>query len=138
MNTIFILLFLFVIKHFLADFPLQNRYMLGKFRPDWGFVFPLLAHVGVHAGFTFLIAVWFGFKQAICLALFDATTHFIMDRIKASKKYLGRFKPLTEETAKTATSEQWRSNDWFWYSIGLDQAVHNISDLIVIWFLVRG
>lgn len=134
----FTLLIVFVIKHFLADFPLQTPYMLGKFKQDWGFVPPLLAHVGVHAAFTFAISIWFGIWQAFCLAAFDATVHFVMDRIKASKKYLGRFKPLTEETYFGATPEQLKSNRWYFYSLGIDQGIHTLTDMFVVWCLVRG
>ncbi len=126
----------FQVKHFVADYPLQGRYMLGKFRQDWGFVTPLLAHVGVHAVGTFLITCWFGVVQALCLALFDAVIHFTMDRLKASKSYLGRFKPLTADTAPTATSEQWRSNTFFWWSLGLDQAVHHLTHYAVIAYVL--
>src|SRR4051812_19997771 len=95
------------VKHFVADYPLQGRYMLGKFREDWGFFFPLLAHVSVHAAGTFAITWAFGVRRAVGLALFDGTVHFFMDRAKASKRYLGRYKPLTAETAPAASAEQW-------------------------------
>lgn len=137
MTTIFGLLLAFQVKHFLADYPLQGRYMLGKFREDRGFVLPLLAHVGVHAMGTFLITCSFGIAQALALAVFDATVHFIMDRVKASKRYLGRFKPLTGETAPTATREQWRSNDRFWWSLGLDQGVHHLTHYAIIYWVLR-
>lgn len=135
-NLVFGLLLAFQVKHFLADYPLQRRFMLGKFKNGWDFVIPLLAHVGVHAAFTFLIACQFGVVKAAWCALFDAVVHFIMDRIKASKKYLGRFKPLTAVTAPTATPDQWRSNDYFWWSLGLDQAVHHLTHYAIIWYIV--
>jgi hypothetical protein len=132
------LLVAFQVKHFVADYPLQGRYMLGKFREDWSFVLPLLAHVGVHALGTFFIACWFGVAQAIALALFDASIHFVMDRIKASKRYLGRFKPLTADTAPMATAAQWRQNDRFWWSLGFDQGVHHLTHYaIIFWVLSR-
>ncbi len=132
----FALLLAFQAKHWLADYPLQTRYMLGKFR-DWpGFVPPLLAHVGVHAAGTFLIACWFGATQALCLALFDAAAHFAMDRVKASKKLLGRFKPLTAETAPNATLAEWKANDYFWWAMGLDQGFHHLTHYTIIWWLI--
>ena len=137
--TIQLVLTLFVafqVKHFVADYPLQGRFMLGKFRQDWGFVLPLLAHVGVHAVGTFLIVCWFGIAQAVCLAIFDAIIHFLMDRVKASKRYLGRFKLLTADTAPTASPAQWRSNTFFWWSLGLDQAVHHFTHYAVIAYVL--
>lgn len=93
---IFILLLLFQVKHYVADFPLQNTYMLGKFKKGWDFIGPLSAHCGVHALFTLLIAIVYGFsnipiKYIIGLALADFVLHFIMDRIKASPKYWGKY-----------------------------------------------
>ncbi len=128
------LVLIYQLKHWLADYPLQGRYMLGKFRDDWSFFLPLLAHAAVHGGMTFAIT-WFlvGWK-AIFLALFDTTIHFTMDRIKASKKYLGRFKPLTSDTAPTATEAQWKSNNHFWWSLGLDQGVHHVTHYAIIWW----
>lgn len=136
LTTVAILFVAYQIKHFLSDYPLQRRWMLGKFRDDWGFVLPLLAHVGVHAMGTFLITCWFGVAQAFCLALFDATIHFAMDRIKASKKMLGRFKTLTAETAPTATPAQWRSNSYFWWSMGFDQMIHHFTHYVIIFYLM--
>ncbi len=135
MITVFVLLVLFQLKHFFADYPLQTKYMLGKFK-DYGWEKPLLAHVGVHACFTFLITCYFGIWHAILFALFDAIIHFTMDRFKADSKYLGRFTSLTKETAPTATKEQWRSNNFFWMSIGFDQMIHHLTHYFIIFWLV--
>lgn len=138
MNKVFILLLMYQAKHWLADYPLQNRYMLGKFRDDWGFVLPLLAHVGVHGLFTLIIAGQIvGPWRALLLALFDVGIHFGMDRLKAGKRYLGRFKTLTADTAPTATPAQWRSSDLFWWSVGFDQMVHHLTHYAIIYYLVN-
>ena len=41
---IFVLLFAFQMKHFLADYPLQNVYMLGKFKEKkfWNYILIIL------------------------------------------------------------------------------------------------
>lgn len=95
---IFVLLVTFQLKHFIADYLLQNQYMLGKFK-DRGWVLPLAAHTGVQALATFLIVLAFGkgLGMAVGLGLLDFTLHFIMDRIKASPKLLGRFKAITKK-----------------------------------------
>lgn len=133
-----ILVIIYQVKHFIADYPAQsNKFMLGKFRPDWGFFLPLLAHASVHAGLTFLIAIFLvSWKSALALATFDATIHFMMDRIKASPEYLGRFKPLTAETIVNATSKQLRHNTYFWWSLGFDQAIHHLTHYAIIWYLI--
>ncbi len=93
----------------------------------------------VHGLFTFAIAwLWkHDLATAIGLGCFDMFVHFFMDRAKAGKKYLGRFKALTVETAPTATPAQWRSNDFFWWSVGLDQMVHHCTHYAIIWCLLK-
>lgn len=97
MGLLFALLIIYQIKHFLADYPLQGKYMLGKFKPGWDFLGPLAAHCIVHGLFTFLIAKYCGYSSPITLAFIDFSIHFVMDRIKASPKYLGRFKAVTKD-----------------------------------------
>jgi hypothetical protein len=169
-GLIFVLLVVYQIKHFVADYPLQSRYMLGKFMPGWEFLSPLLAHVGVHAGFTYLITIivfgcfkgpWWSspflasVPTALAIALFDAVIHFFMDRIKASPRYMGRWKPLT--AAEYVAAEKnvkrgfWiypkddddpptklRGNRLFWIALGFDQMVHHLTHYGCIYFTLRG
>ena len=117
---IFALLAAFELKHFLADYVLQGPYMLGKFKPGWDFLGPLSAHAGTHAICTVLIAsLILPLNPWLCtgLAAFDFVTHFFIDRLKASPRYLGRWTP-----AQTA----------FWWSLGLDQALHHLAQFIII------
>lgn len=145
-EKIFILLILYQLKHFVADFPLQGKYMLKKFLPDWGFFFPLLAHVSVHGVMTLGICLWFA-PQLWWLSLVDMSVHFVMDRIKASPKYLGRFKALSgsemsnilsyEETIGLEKFKpQLKSNVFFWWSLGFDQAFHHCTHYFIIYMLV--
>ena len=167
---IFILLVVYQLKHFLADYIFQGEYMLGKFKPGWVFLRPLLAHVGVHAGMTFIIAVIAfqrldpgmvvraGVSYALCVAFFDAFVHFFMDRLKASPRYMGRWKPVTAAEyidAKSIigqTSDGWhrlhpsvitearkqlRGNRNFWWALGLDQAVHHLTHYVCIYFILK-
>lgn len=150
--TTYLLLILgvFQFKHLIADYFLQTEYMLGKFRPDWGFLKPLLAHVGVHAAWTFSICSFFGahVEKAAALALLDATIHFFMDRLKAGPKYMGRWKALSgaeymhimsykDTVGLDQFKPQMRGDVWFWRALGIDQAVHHLTDLAVVWFLVN-
>ncbi len=161
MKTLFILLTLFQIKHFVADYLLQGEYMLGKFKQDWGFLKPLLAHVSVHAAFTFLISLLFVAPQiALFLALSDAAIHFVMDRIKAAPKYMGRWKPLTasewleakqwsavrcihtsdkqDEACKQYISsrQKLRGNILFWWALGFDQMIHHLTHYGIIYLII--
>lgn len=155
--NIFELLILFQIKHFIADYPLQNKYMLKKFLPNWGFFFPLLAHAGVHAGLTLAICL-FVYPNFWWLSLVDLVVHFVMDRIKAGPKYLGRFKALSgDEIVEIKNNLSSKKNDpkayginlshyklklkgntYFWWSLGFDQMVHHITHYFIILMLILG
>lgn len=124
---IFVLLCIYQLKHFISDYPLQIPFMLGKFKPDWSFVKPLSAHAGVHAWFTYcislvvLLKVPGGFVIALGFSLFDFVIHFLMDRIKAGPKYLGRFNDMQKP--------------YFWWALGLDQMVHHFTHYFIIYNL---
>ena len=121
-SSIFLLLVIYQLKHFICDYPLQNAYMLGKFKES-GWVKPLLAHTGIHDIATFLIAFAFTnlFFLSLSLAAFDLVVHFIMDRVKASPKMLGRFDIKDKR---------------FWWSLGLDQMVHHLTHYAIIACIV--
>ena len=86
---IWLLLVLYQVKHFVCDYPLQGKYMLGKFKGGRDWILPLAAHAGVHGVATFLITLCVKPKSAFLIALFDMVVHFTMDRIKASPGLLG-------------------------------------------------
>lgn len=95
---IWLLLVVFQIKHFLADYPLQGRYMLGKFKPYPDFILPLLSHGLVHGVFTFLIALYLKpWDVALVLAVLDLAIHSTVDWIKANPSIGGRFKYFTKQ-----------------------------------------
>lgn len=120
--TIFTLLFLFQIKHFLADYVFQNEYMLGKFKEE-GWQKPLAAHCSVHGLLTWLICILYTSNPwiAACLCLLDFALHFIMDRIKASPSFLGKYNPQQKE---------------FWWTLGADQMWHHMTHYAIIALLV--
>lgn len=146
MKTIFILLIIYQIKHFLCDYPLQTAWMLNKFKSGWDWVLPLLAHSLVHAVFTYTIALAFRPELALSLAIFDLLIHFTMDRIKASPDMLGKYKMLSaNEYIEIATSpcysvgkEALRSNRIYWISLGLDQLVHHLTHYVIIYRIIVG
>jgi len=136
------LLIAFQIKHYLADFPLQGQYMLGKFKPTWGFLGPLSAHCAVHATFTLIIAMAWGclWQKALTLAVVDFVVHFTMDRIKASPNMLGRWKPMAGLSMKmfvsSSLASQRKENTLFWWSLGFDQMVHHLTHYYIIWRII--
>ncbi len=152
-TLIFGLLVLYQIKHYLADYMFQGEYMLGKFKPGWEVMLPLLTHVGVHAGMTLFIASWFvDFKLALLLAGLDSGIHFVMDRIKAGPKYLGRYKAMSgseymlarqiidggqyNEVYVDNAERLIKSNRYFWLALGLDQKVHHLTHYLIIYIIV--
>lgn len=121
LTNAFLLLIVFQIKHFLADFPLQFPYMLRKFRPGWDFVLPLTTHCLVHGALTLIIVLCVDWKLW-WLAVFDFVTHFVMDRLKSGPRYLGRFKDST--------------STGYWVAFGFDQMVHHLTHMLIIWIML--
>jgi len=125
-EKIFTLLVVFQIKHFLCDYPLQTRYMLGKFKAK-GWILPLTCHAAVHGLATALIAgYWmipkdpFAIVGVIALAMADFGIHFTQDRIKASPNLLGRWK---------------QDSPFFWWALGQDQMVHHLTHYWIIYMI---
>lgn len=145
---VWLLLVTFQLKHFFADYPLQTRYMLGKFNKYPDYVEPLLAHVAVHGTFTFCIAMCVApVHVAMWLAIFDMVCHFIMDRIKASPDMLGKFTALSKREMiaiiskdhlirDNADEKAIESNTFFWWCLELDQSVHHLTHYVIIWWLL--
>jgi hypothetical protein len=98
-------------KHVVADFLLQNAWMaLGKDRKT-GWALPLLAHCGVHLALTtallLIMAPRFWFLGPI-----DFAVHMAIDRSKG-------FCVATFGIAP--------GHPWFWWLIGIDQALHHLT-----------
>jgi hypothetical protein len=148
--TIFTLLVIFQIKHFVADFLLQVpiKYMLGKFKSGWDFVLPLAAHCAVHGYLTLIICLYYD-KSYWWLAVVDFVVHFLVDRLKAGPKYFGRFKSLSanemipliqKHKAGLLSIEDKkliRDNGIYYITLGLDQMLHSLTHYFIIYMLVQ-
>lgn len=115
------LLVFYQVKHFLADFVFQNVWMLQKSRPGWDFVPPLSIHCGIHAGATLAAALYLN-PSLWWLGVLDFVVHFIMDRIKAGPRYLGRFQDIRGKA--------------FWVTFGFDQMVHHLTHIYICIMLL--
>lgn len=171
--NIFTLLIIYQIKHFLCDYPLQGKFMLGKFQKYPDFILPLLAHSAVHAIATFLIVLCYNPKLAVQMGMLDGVVHFIVDRIKASPDLLGRFKNFSaneygflkngyrppkflqckwqhgaigdiieiRKIEPVETQEEmnniFKSNTYFWWSLGVDQMAHHLTHYVIIWMVLK-
>ena len=114
--TVFLLLALFGIKHFIADFALQFNYMIGEkgqYGADGG-----IHHAAVHAAFTFLILVFFAqsANDIIVLALADGVVHYHIDWCK-------------QQLNRGLTT----ADHMFWVWMGADQALHYLTYIGIIY-----
>ena len=119
--SLFVLLAIYQFKHFIADFILQNNYMLKKIRPGWDFILPLALHCLLHAGLTLVICLFYR-PSVWWLALVDFGVHFATDRIRSGPRYLGRYNDVHQTL--------------FWWILGLDQLIHHLTHLWIVWMIV--
>ena len=113
---VFLLLSLFGIKHFIADFPLQFQYMV-KEKGTYGAVGGL-HHSMIHAVFTLFI-ITFAVDDAylaLLLALADGILHYHIDW---AKQQLNR--------NLTIKDDRW------WTLMGLDQCLHYLTYVGIIY-----
>jgi len=116
--TVFSLLALFGIKHFIADFLMQFPYMLrdkGTYGAEGG-----LHHAGTHACWTFLILIPFitSADQLLLLPLADFIAHYHIDWVKQQLN-----QGLTPADRK------------FWIWLGLDQTLHYLTYVGIISYV---
>jgi Protein of unknown function (DUF3307) len=109
----------FVVKQFLADFPLQSNWMArGKERAN-GYLVPLFAHASVHGVMSGLIALFF-LPSLWWVGGVDFLIHFATDLGKSS---IGR-------------RAKWTPADVaFWILFGFDQLVHHLTGLGIAFTL---
>lgn len=102
---------IFAIKHVIADFVLQTSWMATGKDAKTGWALPLLVHCAVHGVLATAILLvlaprfWF-------LGVADFIVHLIIDRAKGF--CVVRFKVTME-------------HQWFWWLIGIDQALHHLT-----------
>lgn len=118
-----ILFFLFELKHFICDGLLQTRYHLGKFEPKFRqYAMPLLSHAAINAVGAALIALAYNYKVAFYICVLEIILHFIIDRVKASPKILGR----------------WQYHQpWFWHVLMFDQMLHRLTYMFYVYLILK-
>ena len=101
------------LKHYAADFLLQTGWMArGKERPD-GWLAPLAVHVLCHAGITLVIALLVA-PRLWWLALIDLALHAVIDHGKTLISRRGGWDTQRAE---------------FWWLMGFDQLLHQITNI---------
>jgi hypothetical protein len=119
MNTILSLMVLFTIKHFIADFVLQFRYMIeqkGIYWAEGG-----LHHAILHGSLTLLICIFFvkSADVAIAMGILDSVVHYHVDWVKMN-------------LSRGISTDH--HNFWIW--LGFDQMIHYLTYIFIIGLLL--
>ncbi len=119
---ILLLLFLFQIKHWYADFKIQT-YMQTVKKGLW--MDPIgLSHTGDHIWTTLVCLIVFSLYQPISVgtillvAVLEGIYHYIVDYTKVKYGCKDNTKPM------------------FWNQFGLDQLAHQASYLVIVWYIL--
>lgn len=120
--TLSALLIVMAAKHYAVDFVGQTEWMArGKERVA-GWAAPLAAHAGLHALGTLAVAL--PFKPGLWwLALVDLAVHGAIDRGKT----------LVAHRTRYATTDP-----RFWWLMGFDQFLHQVTNIVLVVLLVLG
>lgn len=115
-TSLLLLLAAFQVKHFLADFVFQNNYILAN-RRIYGHPGGLL-HAGIHVGLTLPILLLAGVTWPLLGLILtgEFLFHYHLDWAK------DRLNHALELTPK---------NRRFWWLMGLDQTLHQLSYLVI-------
>lgn len=118
MEIIFILLVLFGVKHFLADFVLQLDYMVaekGTYFKTGG-----IHHALVHGLLTWWTVVWFTNPMiAFLLSALDAVIHYHVDWCKVQ-----------------LSSKHNNQDPMYWVWFGADQLAHYLTYLAITAIII--
>lgn len=116
------LLILLQIKHWYADFKIQT-YMQTVKKGVW--LNPIgISHSLDHICSTLIVLVLFSFFHVIpaltifLVALFEGIAHYIIDFVKVKYGCKDNTKPL------------------FWNQFGLDQLAHQLTYILMAWFIL--
>ena len=116
MNTTLILITLLFTKHFIVDFPLQNKFQWSN-KGTYGHPGGLL-HSALHGNATMLVFWWYAPLACVWLGFIDAFIHYHIDWAKM--KLGGN---LTTSHKK------------YWIYFGLDQLLHSLTYAFIIGLL---
>lgn len=99
-------------KHVVADFFLQTTWMAKGKDARTGWLLPLSAHCAVHGVIAIVLFAAFA-PRLWFLGLIDFAVHFCIDRTKGFCVSHFGIGP---------------DHQWFWWLIGIDQAMHHLTD----------
>lgn len=121
MHSVLFLVLLFTIKHFVVDYVLQRKYQYlnkGIYGHPGG-----LLHAGLHCVGTVLCL--FGSTNLLAmvlLGLLDGMIHYHVDWAKYNINKRMNWSPTT--------------HDQYWILLGLDQFLHTLTYILIIWLII--
>ena len=116
------LMLLLQVKHFVIDFPLQTKYQWsnkGTYGHSGGLLHALLHGFGTFLCIAFVIL---DIPSAIILSFADMIIHYHIDWAKMNINKKMTWGPTTHEQ--------------FWWLLGLDQLIHQVTYIGMICYLV--
>lgn len=116
MNDTLILVLLLFTKHFIVDFPLQNKFQWSN-KGTYGHMGGIV-HATLHASATLICFAWYAPLAAYWLALIDGVVHYHIDWFKMNLNAAKGWGPNTHEQ--------------FWWLLGLDQYLHALTYICLI------
>jgi hypothetical protein len=116
MNETLILILCLFTKHFVVDFPLQNRFQYAN-KGTYGHPGGLL-HASLHGLATMLCFWWYAPLACIWLGIMDAIVHYHIDWAKMNLNAKMGWGPTTHEQ--------------FWWLLGLDQFLHALTYVLLV------
>lgn len=123
-QELLILITAFLVKHFIVDFPLQQKYQYqnkGTFGHPGGILHAMLHYLGtllvltVFSPLTYIMVV-------VKLSMIDAIVHYFVDWSKVN---------INKHFGWTATT-----SEMFWHLVGLDQLIHYMTYIGIIWYVL--
>lgn len=121
-ETILLILTMLMIKHFIVDFPLQAFPYQYKHKGTYGHPGGLL-HSGLHSIATFFVLIWFiPLPLSVGLAALDGVVHYHIDWAKMNINDRKKWGPTTHEQ--------------FWVLLGMDQLLHMLTYLLIVWIAI--
>lgn len=116
MNETLILVLALFAKHFIIDFPLQNKYQWSN-KGTYGHPGGLL-HSALHGFGTMLVFNFVAPVAALYLGLMDFVLHYHIDWAKMNLNSKMGWGPTTHEM--------------FWWLLGLDQFLHALTYICLV------
>lgn len=112
------ILFAFIVKHFICDYPLQATPWMYRSKGTYGHAGGI-AHAAIHVLGSFLVLVWLtDTTLVVTLSALDGIVHYHIDWAKMN---IGkRFNLLPT------------NSEWFWILLGLDQLLHYATYFAIV------